>query len=78
MRRQSAELYPSCHILRQSSTRRELIVTTRTATFGVGKREGHDASPFYDRGLVRVTETDAHLVTVPASVDELFVQSART
>jgi len=53
-----------------------LIVTTRTATFGVGKREGHDASPFYDRGLVRVTETDAHLVTVPASVDELFVQSA--
>ena len=29
-------------------------MATRTTRFGVGRREGHDSSPFYDRALKQV------------------------
>jgi modification methylase len=51
-------------------------VATRTTTFGAGKREGHDASPFYDRGLVEIAETDDRCVSAPTVLDEVFLQSA--
>ena len=34
-------------------------MATRTKSFGVGKREAHDSSPFYDRAL-KTVETTAH------------------
>jgi site-specific DNA-methyltransferase (adenine-specific) len=51
-------------------------MATRTASFGVGKREGHDSSEFYARGLTSVTETrDRHVVTAPTR-NEIFLQSS--
>jgi site-specific DNA-methyltransferase (adenine-specific) len=45
---------------------------TTTSNFGVGAREGHDASPFYDRFRPpRVSDDDR--VTTPSPVDEPFV-----
>jgi DNA modification methylase len=54
-------------------------VATSTASFGVGKREGHDASDFYARRMVNPRgDTDiGPLVDPPASViDQLFCQSS--
>lgn len=51
-------------------------MATRTASFGVGKREAHDSSEFYARGLTSVTETrDRHVVTAPIR-NEIFLQSS--
>lgn len=49
---------------------------TRTASFGVGRRESHDSSGFYDRRLVTVNETSDRQVNEPFHTNELFLQSA--
>jgi site-specific DNA-methyltransferase (adenine-specific) len=51
-------------------------VATRTKSFGVGKREAHDASAFYARGLASIVESKARNVNVAATVDEIFEQSS--
>lgn len=51
-------------------------MATRTSSFGVGRREGHDASAYYGRQLAVVTETKDTTVHAPPCVDRLFVQSA--
>lgn len=49
---------------------------TRTSAFGVGKREGHDSSPYYDRGIVQArTRVDREPVESPV-YDQLFCQSS--
>lgn len=51
-------------------------MATRTASFGVGKREAHDSSDFYARGLVSITETrDRQVATAPIR-NAIFLQSA--
>lgn len=47
-----------------------------TTRFGVGGREGHDSSPFYDRALVPVAETTDAEIAAPSVVDEVFCHSA--
>lgn len=49
---------------------------TRTSSFGVGRREGHDSSAYYGRALVNVTETKDRSVTAPLVVDDVFAKSA--
>jgi len=49
---------------------------TRTTTFGVGRREGHDSSPYYDRALMPVAESKDRTVEEPLTVNEIFEQSA--
>src|SRR3984957_7298557 len=49
---------------------------TKTSTFGVSRRESHDSSDYYTRGLVRVEESTARGITAPTSLDEMFVHSA--
>ena len=51
---------------------------TRTASFGVSRRESHDSSAFYERALVAVQETSDRTVAEPLIVDEVFEQSAVT
>jgi len=51
-------------------------VSTRTKSFGVGRREGHDSSPYYRRALVSVTETKDRQTSQPAVADEVFEHSA--
>jgi site-specific DNA-methyltransferase (adenine-specific) len=53
-------------------------VPTRTTTFGVGKREAHDSSLFYGRGLATVVESKDRRVEAPACVDQIFLRSAET
>ena len=49
---------------------------TATSNFGVGRRESHDASAFYDR-FVAPNITDESLVVQPSCQDTLFVGDAR-
>lgn len=57
----------------ESARRRQ---PTSTSSFGVGRREGHDASAFYDRFPVpEISEDDG--VSPPACVDQLWVGDAR-
>ncbi|MHB1553058.1 MAG: DNA-methyltransferase [Acidimicrobiales bacterium] len=51
-------------------------MTTRTKSFGVGRREGHDSSPYYGRGLVSVVETKDRHTSEPTVADEIFEHSA--
>jgi modification methylase len=51
-------------------------VSTRTRSFGVGRRESHDASPYYGRALVSIVETDDRYVSRPEVADEVFEHSA--
>jgi DNA modification methylase len=56
-------------------------VATSTASFGAGKREGHDASDFYARRMTqRRTEGDLGVVVDPpaAIIDQLFCQSSES
>jgi hypothetical protein len=49
---------------------------TRTSAFGVGKREGHDSSPYYDRGIAPAhTRVGREPVESP-DFNELFCQSS--
>lgn len=49
---------------------------TRTSAFGVGKREGHDSTPFYER-FHAPDVTDDETVNPPAFVDDIVVGDAR-
>ena len=49
---------------------------TRTASFGVSRRESHDSGPFYGRALASVTETRDRAVEKQLVADEVFEQSA--
>jgi len=49
---------------------------TRTSAFGVGKREGHDSSPFYERFQAPEVSTDATIGTTEF-VDRIIVGDAR-
>jgi site-specific DNA-methyltransferase (adenine-specific) len=51
-------------------------MATRTAAFGVSRREGHDSSEFYSRALVQVEETKDRTVAEAPSVNNVFEQSA--
>lgn len=50
---------------------------TRTSDFGVGRREGHDATPFYERFEPPVVSDDEE-VALPAAVDQLYCGDSRT
>lgn len=49
---------------------------TKTKSFGVGRREGHDSSPYYGRALVSVTETKERQTSRPTASNEMFDHSA--
>ncbi len=49
---------------------------TSTSNFGVGKREGHDASAFYARFVTPEISTDNH-VALPKAVDQIWLGDAR-
>ena len=49
---------------------------TATSNFGVGKRESHDASGFYDRFVPPVISADAE-VTPPKALDQIWLGDAR-
>ncbi|MCH7788892.1 MAG: site-specific DNA-methyltransferase [Acidobacteria bacterium] len=49
---------------------------TRTSDFGTSKREGHDASDFYERFPAPIISDDES-ITPPVCVDEIFVGDAR-
>ncbi|MCB0997170.1 MAG: hypothetical protein KDB21_18880, partial [Acidimicrobiales bacterium] len=50
--------------------------STSTANFGSGRREGHDASAFYDRFVAPEISTDT-TVNPPAEVDVIYQHDAR-
>ena len=59
----------------ESGRRRQ---STSTSSFGVGRREGHDASAFYDRFPVPDVSGDSEVVRPPqTSLDRLWVGDAR-
>jgi DNA modification methylase len=49
---------------------------TKTSAFGAGKREGHDSSGFYARGLMTIEETTDDVVADAAVSNEIFLHSA--
>jgi site-specific DNA-methyltransferase (adenine-specific) len=49
---------------------------TATSAFGVSKREGHDASAFYDRFVAPEVSAEAH-VNEPKTLDEIIVGDSR-
>lgn len=49
---------------------------TKTSSFGVGRREGHDSSRFYQRALVAVTETNDRRASTPDVANEVLEHSA--
>ncbi|MCA1704527.1 MAG: site-specific DNA-methyltransferase, partial [Actinobacteria bacterium] len=51
-------------------------VATRTKSFGVGKRESHDASEFYARNLASIVESRERDVGCAATVNRIFDQSS--
>jgi len=51
--------------------------STSTANFGSGRREGHDASAFYDRFVAPEVSTDA-TINPPAEVDVIYQHDARS
>ena len=51
---------------------------TATSSFGAGKRESHDASAFYDRGLVALPDQTVGEVRPPSVVDEIFHGSSES
>lgn len=50
---------------------------TSTSNFGVGKRENHDASGFYERFATPVLSSDDDVVVAP-TVDQIWVHDARS
>ena len=49
---------------------------TKTTRFGVGRREGHDSSPFYERGIRTAVESKDAETSDSTVVDELIYGSA--
>jgi hypothetical protein len=54
----------------------ERRTNTKTRSFGVGRREDHDASAFYGRSLVDVIEAEDRAVATTEVADEVFAHSA--
>lgn len=50
--------------------------STATTTFGSGRREGHDASAFYDRFVAPEVSTDT-TINRPSKVDVIYAHDAR-
>ena len=50
---------------------------TATSSFGVGRREGHDASVFYER-FPALTVSGDSVIEAPAQLDKLWVADARS
>ena len=65
---------PQCNLNGMESARRRQ--PTATSHFGAGRREGHDASAFYDRFPVPEISADEE-VPPPACRDQLWVGDAR-
>lgn len=63
-----ADAAPPGEVLRRRST--------ATSNFGVGRREGHDATAFYDRFVPPVLSDDAE-VALPKAVDEIWCGDSR-
>lgn len=53
-------------------------MATRTAAFGVSRRESHDSAPYYGRALSKVKETRETTINVATDVNEVFVHSAES
>ena len=51
-------------------------MATQTSSFGVGKRESHDSSAFYGRGLARLQESKSRDVRRSTRVNALYTSSA--
>lgn len=51
-------------------------MATRTKSFGVGKRESHDSSAFYARGLAPIVETKDSDVSGATVANDIFQQSS--
>jgi len=51
-------------------------MATRTTRFGVGRREGHDSSPFYDRALKQVETSSDRAPSEAVVVSGLYAHSA--
>lgn len=49
---------------------------TSTSSFGVSRREGHDSSDYYARGLVKVQETRDKTIAQAPVLNDVFVHSA--
>lgn len=49
---------------------------TQTASFGASRRESHDSSAFYRRGLMSIEETDDSTVNESPVRDVIFAESA--
>lgn len=49
---------------------------TKTSAFGASKREGHDSSGFYRRGLMEIEETKDTVVAETSVMNEIFLHSA--
>lgn len=49
---------------------------TSTSSFGVSRREAHDSSEYYARGLARLQETRDSTVAEAGHLNEVFVHSA--
>ena len=60
----------------QPAVERPTRTPTRTSAFGVGRRESHDASPFYDRFAPPVISEDDE-VAPPTATDRIWVGDAR-
>lgn len=52
------------------------MARTHTYSFGSSRRESHDSSAFYARGLARVTEVSEAALTESRVRDHLFIHSA--
>ncbi|MDQ2679034.1 MAG: hypothetical protein M3Y51_09850 [Actinomycetota bacterium] len=59
-----------------SPTARRARAATSTANFGSGRREGHDATAFYDRFVAPEISTDA-TVAPPSDLDVIHAHDAR-
>ncbi len=53
-------------------------MATRTRKFGTGGREGHDASPFYERKLREVVQHRSREAVVSPVRNKLFAKSSET
>jgi DNA modification methylase len=49
---------------------------TKTSAFGASKREGHDSSGYYKRGLVAIEETKDKTVAETSVSNDIFLHSA--
>jgi site-specific DNA-methyltransferase (adenine-specific) len=53
-------------------------MATRTTSFGVSRREGHDSSPFYDRALKKVETTFDRVPSTEIVASGIYARSAES